>query len=112
MEFVNLWVESSLLFLAHVKLPELFISHMFLAAVEGTVTEIQAWRTVNETMSVRRGKKNSQQLQAESWGWDPSGSGTKVRGMVSVLNQFIPIERKSSALKKVDWHVYALERAF
>lgn len=73
MEFVNLWVESSLLFLAHVKLPELFISHMFLAAVEGTVTEIQAWRTVNKTMSVRRGKKNSQQLQAESWGLRPVG---------------------------------------
>lgn len=47
--------------------PEFFISHMFLIAVGGTVTEIQTWRTVNESMSVRAKNKNSQQLPTESW---------------------------------------------
>lgn len=60
-------------FLAHAKLPEFFISHRFLVVVEGMVTEIQTWWTVNESMSVRREKKNSQQLQAESWGLRPVG---------------------------------------
>lgn len=71
MEFANLWVESSILFLAHAMLPELFISHLFLAVVEETVTEIQTWWTVNESMSVRREEKHSEQLHAESWGLRP-----------------------------------------
>lgn len=52
-------------------LPELFISHLFLVVVEGTVTEIQTWWTVNESMSVRREEKHSEQLQVESWGLRP-----------------------------------------
>lgn len=53
--------------------PEFFISHMFLIAVGGTVTEIQTWRTVNESMSVRAKNKNSQQLPTESWSLRSAG---------------------------------------
>lgn len=57
-------------------------------------------------------RKTHSSCKQRAGGWDLSELDRKVRGMVSVLNQFIPIERKSSALEKWNWHFLCFGKGF